>query len=45
MAIFNWEYYVMWKNCFISQLFMSSSSVFKYELSFSGCGCYVWRGG
>lgn len=44
MAMFNWEYYVMQKICFISQLFMSSS-IFKYELSFSGHGRFVWRGG
>lgn len=43
MAIFNWKYYVMRKTCFISQLFVSSS-VFNYELSFSGCGGFVWRG-
>lgn len=44
MARFNWDYYVMQKICFILQLFISSS-VFKYELSFSVCAGFVWRGG
>lgn len=44
MAVFNWKCYVMRKTCFISQLFLSSS-VFNYELSFSGCGGFVWRRG